>query len=200
MTNTTSSTLPKLEISCTSADCVHDLHCFRSTKRLRSEGLAGACRICHAQLIDWNRVHGRDLADVQHTFDALRQELIRHHFWHAALDETAINHALRKGRRNLAEAAAQRIEKSVGAAEPPRDGRQTPFGGNVLYYAQHATASCCRTCIEYWHAIPSDRPLTIEERGYLTELVMRFVDERMPDLPEGPTHVPPRRRTIGLDP
>ena len=185
--------LPKLAITCTSADCDRDLHCFRSTKKLRAAGLGGACRVCHVELINWQRVHGRRLDDVEHTFMELRRELIRHHFWHLEFDEKATNHALRKGRSALHAAAERRLAVSVGGEAPFRDGTQTPFTGNVIYYAQHATASCCRTCIEYWHNIPKGRALTEDEFRYLAALVVRYIDERLPDLPEVPTRVPVRR-------
>lgn len=192
--------LPKLAISCTKSDCDDNLHCFRSTKKLRDQGLGGACRSCHAQLVDWPRVHERKLDDVEHTFTELRLELIRHHFWHVDIDEQARNHALRKGRTALLGSAVSRIAKAVGVENPYRDGQQTPFTGNVIYYAQHATASCCRTCIEYWHGIEKGRALTADEQDYLVQLVTLYIDDRLPDLPEGPTKVPRRRRVVPDDP
>ena len=192
--------LPKLAISCTKSDCDDNLHCFRSTKKLRDQGLGGACRDCHAQLVDWPRVHERKLDDVDHTFTELRLELIRHHFWHVDIDEQARNHALRKGRTALLGSAGGRIAKAVAAELPYRDGQQTPFTGNVIYYAQHATASCCRTCVEYWHGIEKGRALTASEQNYLVQLVTVYIDERLPDLPEGPTKVPRRRRVPAEEP
>jgi hypothetical protein len=129
-------------------------------------------------------VHLRKFADVAHTFDSLRYELIRHHFWHAEIDERAINHALRKGRIELRKAVAKRLQKSISLALPSYDGRQTPMSGNVIFYAQHATASCCRKCLEYWHGIPQGRELNPDELAYLEELVWLYICERMPDLPE----------------
>lgn len=187
-------TLPKLAITCTASDCEQDLHCFRSTKKLVNAGLGGACRKCHAQLVDWDRVHERHIGDAEHTFTQLRLELIRHHFWHLDIDEQAMNHALRKGRAALIVAVAKRLERSVGPESPFRDGTQTPMKGNVVYYAQHATACCCRTCIEYWHGIPKGQPLTSEQLQYLTDLATMFIAERLPDLPDGPTKVPRRRQ------
>jgi hypothetical protein len=186
--------LPKLAITCTSTDCDQDLHCFRSTKKLVEAGLGGACRHCHAQLVDWDRVHQRRVGDAEHTFTELRLELIRHHFWHLEIDERAMNHALRKGRVALNAAVAKRLGRSVGPEVPYRDGIQTPMSGNVIYYAQHATACCCRTCIEYWHGIPKGRALSQEELQYLTDLATMFIAERLPLLPDGPTKVPRRHR------
>ena len=194
MTAVTATELPKLAISCTSTNCDDNLHCFRSTKKMRDEGLGGACRDCHAQLVDWPRVHGRQLDDVAHTFRELRLELIRHHFWHVDIDQRAMNHALRKGKVALVGSAANRIAKAVAVENPFRDGQQTPFQGNVIYYAQHATASCCRTCIEYWHGIERGRPLTAQEQDYLTQLVTLYINDHLPNLPDGPTKVPRLRQ------
>ena len=194
MTTTTPSALPPLKITCTSSDCEADLHCFKMTKKLARQNRTGTCRTCGAELVDWSRVHGRDPNDVAFTFEQLRHELVRHYFWHLPFDEKALNHARRKGRVLLREAARHRIETSVGRAGMAFDGRQTPREGNTIYYAQHATASCCRTCIEYWHDIPKDRDLTPQEVAYLSTLVVAYLDERLTDLPDHPTKIPPQRR------
>jgi hypothetical protein len=194
----TATTLPgglaPLKITCTSTDCDADLHCFKASQKLARENKIGACRSCGAELIDWDRVHGRHASDVAFVFEQLRHELIRHYFWHVAFDEKAINHARRKGRRELHAAARRRLETSVGKAGMAFDGRQTPREGNTVYYAQHATASCCRTCIEYWHDIPKERDLTVSELSYLSTLVISYLDERLPDLADEPVKVPVRRR------
>jgi hypothetical protein len=186
---------PPLKISCTSTQCEDGLHCFRATKKMQREKRAGTCRRCGVALVDWPRVHARSLADLDNTFGELRRELIRHHFWHLDIDERAQNHARRKGRIALHEAVHRRIVKSVGQSSDgnPWDGRQTPFSGNSIFYAQHATAACCRKCIEYWHAIPSDRDLTNDETDYLSALVIRYLDERLPDLHDDPQRVPRRK-------
>ena len=194
MSADTKSALPKLDIKCTSTSCDEGLHCFRSTKELVDAGLGGACRDCHAQLVDWPRVHERRVDDAEHTFSELRLEMIRHHFWHLKIDEKARNHALRKGRIALEAALGKRLASSVGPELPYKDGAQTPMSGNIIFYAQHATASCCRTCIEYWHGIPKGRLLSPDELAYLGDLAWMFISERLPDLPDGPTKVPRRRR------
>jgi hypothetical protein len=152
----------------------------------------GKCRSCGADLVDWKRLHRRDLKDAPHTFEALQHELIRHHFFHQKIDETAVRHAQRKGRIKLKEAVRDRLAKYLAPADPPRDGRQTPLQGNAIFYAQRATACCCRTCLEYWHEIPKHRPLTSEELDYCAALVALFIDERLPGLDDGPVKVPRR--------
>jgi hypothetical protein len=154
----------------------------------------GKCRECGVALVDWTRVHLRDIGDVTHTFAALKQEFIRHHFFHGVIDERAVAHAKRKGRVNLEVAVRMRLEKYLAPESPPLDGRQTPYSGNAIYYAQHSTACCCRKCLEYWHAIPQGRNLTEKELDYCVALIELYLKERLPDLKDEPEKVPPMRR------
>ncbi len=83
--------LEPLDIKCTSTDCKNDLHCFRATKKMLDRNEAGRCRECGADLVDWQRVQECDLTDAEYTIKALEYELIRHHFWHAHIDQRAVN-------------------------------------------------------------------------------------------------------------
>lgn len=187
-------TLAPLKVTCTMSDCDDNLHCFKFHSRQMKEGDRGTCRHCGASLVDWTRVQSRDSADIKHTIAALKQEFIRHHFWHVNIDEKADKHARRKGLINLRLAAQTRVRNSVGSETPARDGQQTPFTGNVLYYAQHATACCCRSCIEYWHGIPKGQELEPAQIEYFTALIMSFVQQRMPRLPDEPEKIPRSHR------
>ena len=64
--------LKPLKISCTSADCENGLHCFLQTKKMVEESTDGQCRYCGARLVNWIRVHKKDLADVKYIFTALK--------------------------------------------------------------------------------------------------------------------------------
>ena len=153
---------------------------------MKRQGLKGTCRSCGARLVDWQRVHRRNVADVSYTFNALKFEMIRHHFWHISLSPRAVRYALRKGRTGLLETTRKQIRRLVGPADPPFDGRQTPretsSSANAIHYAQHATASCCRTCIEEWHGIPQGQALGDEDVFYLSDLAMLYILERVPGL------------------
>ena len=159
----------------------------------------GRCRDCGADLVDFPRVHKRDHSDVNYTWSSLKYELIRHHFWHLDIDVKAINYARRKGTIGMHAAAENRIRRSVGPADPAFDGRQTGKSGNPLYYAQHATATCCRKCIEYWHGVPQHQALTEPQIAYFTELLMGFISDRLPNLSEHGEEVPPIRRNGSED-
>jgi hypothetical protein len=181
---------PPLDIKCKSADCTNNLHCFQQDKKDSNPVPGGKCRECGADLVDWARVHTREIRDSEYTFSMLRIEMIRHKYWHQPLNDRERNYAKRKGRVGMRIAAEKRIRSSVGPKEPHKDGAQTPWSGHVLYYAQQATASCCRTCIAEWHAIPTGRALTNDKIEYLTDLVCDYVDERMPELTENGEKVP----------
>jgi hypothetical protein len=188
--------LPPLKLSCSTTDCDNALHCFRKTKR-ESQFKPGTCQSCGAELIDWSRVQKKDVADVEHTLASLKKEWIRHQFWHRPLDQWAVNYARRKGRLELHAALAHRLRQCVGV-KSTRDGRQTPWSKNPIYYAQHATACCCRRCIEYWHGIPPERPLTEGELDYFLQLCILYLKERLPDLSDHGVRVPPIRKKLPI--
>jgi hypothetical protein len=188
MTQSQTIQLQPLKIKCTSTDCDNGLHCFKQNRKKKVADQFGQCHSCGAELVDWGRVQKRDISDVQYTFAALKHELIRHYFWHIEISERAVNHARRQGKIGMRVRAEKRIRQSVGSADLPYDGRQTPGAdsdkANAIHYAQHATACCCRKCMEYWHNIPRGRELTEEEIRYFTGLVMLYIEERLPILTE----------------
>lgn len=185
--------LAPLKISCIDTDCDNDLHCFKATRQMTGDE-RGNCRTCGVDLIDWPRLHQRSIDDAEFTFNALRNEKIRHHFFHTRIDQKALNYAKRKGWVLLREAMEERIWKYVAPSGNPRDGRQTPFSDNPIFYAQHATATCCRTCLNYWHNISKDHDLTDEEVGYCADLIELFLRDRITDIANEPQKVPPIRK------
>lgn len=71
----------------------------------------------------------------------------------------------------------------LSAAHPKRDGKQTPMRGHPVFVAQHATATCCRKCLESWHHIPQGVPLQKEQIGYMVTVVGRWLEAQRPDRP-----------------
>ena len=45
------------------------------------------------------------------------------------------------------------INKRLKDVSKVNDGKQTPIKGHPVFIAQHATATCCRGCLEKWHKI-----------------------------------------------
>ncbi|MGH2639597.1 MAG: DUF4186 family protein [Rhabdochlamydiaceae bacterium] len=137
-------------------------------------------------LIDWKRLDKRRLTDSQYTFQQLKYELVRHHYWHEDIDKKSFDTARKLGVNGLRMWAENRLERYVSqpVSDNPWDGRQTPKDGHIVFYAQHAIACCCRQCMEEWHGIERDRPLTKSEINYFVELIMLYVQDRIPDIPK----------------
>jgi Domain of unknown function (DUF4186) len=191
------------KIRCTMTACGDGLHCYKLTRKLARVLGPGACRECRQPLVSLERTGQRDPSDIDHTFKALQTEAIRHYFWHAPFGDKALGYARRAGRRALHERTERRIRSRIGAAEPFRDGTQTPITpdrADAIDYALHAIAACCRTCAGYWHGIPKGRPLTEAEIAYLSRLARRYLDARLPDLPDDGQRSRPRRTTSAEDP
>lgn len=61
-----------------------------------------------------------------------------------------------------------------------KDGKQTPLRQvHPVFTSQHATATCCRGCIEKWHHIPKDKVLTDKEIDYIVSLIMKWIAKEM---------------------
>ncbi|GGO83069.1 DUF4186 domain-containing protein [Wenjunlia tyrosinilytica] len=71
------------------------------------------------------------------------------------------------------------ITERLAPAEPYKDGKQTPYRGHPVFVAQHATATCCRTCLQRFHQIPKGHPLTREERAYAVEVITRWITREL---------------------
>ena len=75
--------------------------------------------------------------------------------------------------------ACDLIARRLAPAEPDKDGRQTPYRGHPVFVAQHATATCCRSCLQRWHQIPRGRELSRQERGYVVEVICRWIGREL---------------------
>jgi hypothetical protein len=91
------------------------------------------------------------------------------------LQQKERDYLARKGMDVVLEHAADFIEKRLAPAAPANDGKQTPWRNHPVFVAQHATATCCRTCLEKWHAIPKGRALNDEEKRYAVEVIRRWL-------------------------
>ena len=83
-----------------------------------------------------------------------------------------------KGMQTILAHASDFIDKRLAPAEPVNDGRQTPFKGHPVFVAQHATATCCRSCLEKWHWIPKGREMTADERRHVVDAIGIWLDRQ----------------------
>ena len=71
------------------------------------------------------------------------------------------------------------IENRLAADYPKNDGKQTPMRGHPSFIAFHATATCCRGCMNKWYRIPKGRELKEDEKEFICELVMEYIKREM---------------------
>ncbi|HEX8083091.1 MAG TPA: DUF4186 domain-containing protein [Solirubrobacteraceae bacterium] len=81
------------------------------------------------------------------------------------------------GPTRLREHARAFIDRRLAPADPHpfKDGKQTPYRGHPVFVAQHATATCCRGCLQRNHGIPKGRDLDDAEREYVADVICRWI-------------------------
>jgi hypothetical protein len=67
------------------------------------------------------------------------------------------------------------LTKRIVPPARDRDGKQTPYRGHPVFVAQHATATCCRACLEKWHGIPRGREMNGEELDHAVSAIERWL-------------------------
>lgn len=84
-----------------------------------------------------------------------------------------------KGPDTVMEHAAEFIARRLAPSEPEHDGKQTPMRGHPVFIAQHATATCCRGCLEKWHQIPAHTEMTKIQQDYAVTVIMHWLNLEM---------------------
>jgi hypothetical protein len=113
------------------------------------------------------------MRDLEELFDALSKSSFRTSKKLGAKDADYLGE---KGLARVLEHAAGFIEARLAPAHPLNDGKQTPWRGHPVFVAQHATATCCRSCLGKWHQIPKGRELNEEEIIYVVEVIRRWLE------------------------
>lgn len=70
------------------------------------------------------------------------------------------------------------IARRLAPALPVKDGKQTPWRGHPVFVAQHATATCCRGCLEKWYGIPRGVPLTAAQQERVKGMIALWLERR----------------------
>ena len=95
------------------------------------------------------------------------------------LKETDKKYIAEKGLDVIKSHARDFISKRMAPAYIPNDGKQTPMRGHPVFIAQHATATCCRGCINKWHKFPKGVDLTQTQQDYLVDLIMCWIEKQL---------------------
>jgi hypothetical protein len=116
------------------------------------------------------------MRDLDELFAALAKSPFRSGFQLRGKD---ITYLLEKGLELVLTHAEDFVIKRLAPAEIINDGKQTPMRGHPVFVAQHATACCCRGCLQKWHQIPQGRELSLEEQAYVVVVLERWLRQEM---------------------
>jgi len=172
------------KISCNMHDCNKNLHSFKTNKTLEKQGYEkGCCRNCHSSLIDWSRLYNKDITDIEYTKSAFKFEMIRNCFWTV---KTPTHEMVEKIKNysvsELDEIIRRRLYTTLHKPKDQNiyDGRQTPIDdNNLIHWAQHATGTCCRSCLEEWYGINANTDITDSEYKYIQYIVKTYIQEKV---------------------
>lgn len=81
-----------------------------------------------------------------------------------------------KGREEVLSHARGFIAERLAPRHPKNDGQQTPMRGHPVFVAQHATATCCRGCLEKWHGIAAGQALSQTQQDFVVRLIAHWLD------------------------
>lgn len=118
------------------------------------------------------KMNSRAIKIIDDKLDSLKHSKFRSSFH---LRKRELNYLKDKGYEVIESHARDFIKNKLASAEPLNDGSQTPMKNHPVFIAQHATATCCRGCLEKWHHIPKHRELTDNEQNYIVALIMEWI-------------------------
>ena len=84
-----------------------------------------------------------------------------------------------KGIETIKDHAFDFINSRIAPKFPKNDGKQTPIKGHPVFIAQHATATCCRGCLQKWHRIQKGRALSDNEVEFIVNLIMGWIEKQI---------------------
>lgn len=110
--------------------------------------------------------------DIQNFFKKLKKSKFRSGIKLKPADMEYFN---KKGMDTILQHGLDFVNRRLAPSNPPNDGRQTPWGKHPVFVAQHATATCCRGCLEKWHNIPKGRKLSQKEVDYVLQIIEHWL-------------------------
>lgn len=117
-------------------------------------------------------------ANIDQVLQSLKKSAFRARF---ALDQKDLSYIKSKGIDVIRGHAIDFILSRIAQEFPKNDGKQTPMKGHPVFTAQHATATCCRSCIQKWYGIKKGKRLTKDEISFIVNLIMEWIKEKVQD-------------------
>lgn len=111
---------------------------------------------------------------IKNIFDKLSKSKFRSSFH---LKDKDILYIEDKGIDKIREHAYDFVTKRLADTSNVTDGKQTPMKGHPVFIAQHATGTCCRSCLEKWHHIRKNKNMTDDDIKYVVDIIMSWIEK-----------------------
>ncbi len=113
------------------------------------------------------------MQDINKLLDSLSHSKFRGSFH---LNNKMKEYVNTHGYEKIEKDAYELITKRIAPKNPLNDGKQTPMKQvHPVFIAEHATGTCCRSCLERIHKIPKNKELTSEEIDYIVKVIMTWI-------------------------
>ena len=80
-----------------------------------------------------------------------------------------------KGEAVLRRHAEDFVRLKLAPTHPVNDGKQTPMRGHPVFKAMHATACCCRGCLNKWYHVPVGVELSEDLQRRIVDFLMVWI-------------------------
>lgn len=97
----------------------------------------------------------------------------------------------RVGRETVRRHAEDFVHEKLAPAEPMNDGKQTPMRGHPVFKAMHASAMCCRGCMEKWWKVRRGIPLSEAQQQKTVAFLMDWIDRQLKNNSNTPLRAQP---------
>lgn len=95
------------------------------------------------------------------------------------LNEEEKEYVKEKGMDVIEQHARDFIRMRLAPAYIQNDGKQTPLKGHPVFKAMHATACCCRGCLNKWYKVQKGVWMTPEQQDKVVQLILAWIEEEM---------------------
>ena len=112
---------------------------------------------------------------IDEALEKLKRSKFRSSFYLTKKEREYLNE---KGIEVMRSHAKDFVRQKLAPAYPLNDGKQTPMHGHPIFKAMHATACCCRGCINKWYRVPKGVELTENQQERIVKLLIAWIEKQ----------------------
>ncbi len=111
---------------------------------------------------------------IENALERLQKSNFRSRFHLTEKDKKYIDE---KGMDVIRKHAQDFVRDRLSPSVIKNDGKQTPMRGHPVFIAQHATATCCRGCLNKWYRVQKNVELTEIQQEKIVNLIMAWIQK-----------------------